>query len=127
MKTEAEFKATPRLRYRQNPGDGAIEAYSTWKKLRDDHITFWGPGELAIYVKRPTRRAFRFAMEFWRRQLRKESEATALEGDCEGLLVVRVTSAAEVPKLVLKRALSAEERKVALKNLAKAQGVRLAP
>ena len=121
MKTEQEFRSIPRLRYRIDE-DQSVLAYSTWKAHRQDHLSFWGPGELALYYKRDTSCKATNAARWWTKEFEKlgtQSVNTDRIGDGEGILVASVTSGAQVPKFFLKRALGAAEKETLARNLAK--------
>lgn len=80
--TEKDFKRIPRLRWKTSE-DGSPIAVTIKKKLRKDFLCFWGPGQLAIYYTRETRRQATAALEFW---LKKCPQARTLSGDFDGFV-----------------------------------------
>lgn len=81
--------------------DGTPQAWCIQKKLRRDYLAYQGKGVLCIYINRDTKQAFKFAVSWWHKRLRKSGVMESRDGpqgDYDGLVYFSYAGPDAIPR-----------------------------
>lgn len=103
MRSEAEFKAVARLRWRIDE-DGSVIAVAKRNPYRRDHLYFHGVGVLGVYLQADSARGVKARVKRYRAMLR-DRIVRELVGDSDGIIQFRASGPDDVPE-VFKRSVA---------------------
>ncbi len=107
MKTEADFKEVPKLRW-ELAEDRTYVARTTSRKNRADHLYHHGPGVLGWYYERNTKRKAANALKKILASIGNRARRV-LDGDFDGTVLFGAEGPSDVPRVFLRRELGATQ------------------
>lgn len=117
VECEEDLKVVPGLRWEVDE-DGTVIARPQGqnKAQAKDHLFFWGPGRLGIYVERRTKKSFAHAIAGYLKGKTCFEPGEPRIGDQDGILVCKPGAIGDIPKIFMKSQARAD---VGMTNLQK--------